>query len=98
MLEGCSVLGFKTTYKQLDLKMFKEEPIKYEALLLGLEANQLRRGFKVKRTCKATKKGTSVTYEAIKSQEETEAICKAINNKDKELCERLKQAQATEQK
>lgn len=95
MLEGCSVLGFKTTYKQLDLKMLKEEPIKYEALLLGLALNEFKRGFKVKRTCKATKKGTSVTYEAIKSQEEAEAVCKAINDKDKELCERLKQEQAT---
>ncbi|MBC8581089.1 hypothetical protein [Zhenhengia yiwuensis] len=52
----------------------------------------------MKRTCKATKKGTSVIYEAIKSREEAEKVCKAINDKDKELCERLKQEQATEYK
>lgn len=96
MLEGWSVLGFKTTYTRLDLKMFKEDPIKYEGFLLGLAANELRRGFKVKRTSKATKKGTSVTYEAVKSAEEFDAACEAIKNKDNELCERLKQAQATE--
>lgn len=96
MLEGCSVLGFKTTYTQLDLKMSKEDPIKYEGLLLGLAANQLRRGFKVKRTCKATKKGTSVTYEAVKNEEDFKAACEDIKCKDEELCERLKQAQATE--
>lgn len=96
MLEGCSVLGFKTTYTQLDLKMSKEEPIKYEGLLLGLAANELRRGFKVKRTCKATKKGTSVEYEAVKTDEEFEAALKDIKDKDNELCERIKKAQATE--
>lgn len=96
MLEGCSVLGFKTTYTQLDLKMSNENPIKYEGLLLGLAANELRRGFKVKHTCKATKKGTSVEYEAVKTEEEFKAACEDIKNKDNELCERLKQAQATE--
>lgn len=95
MLEGCSVLGFSKTYKQLDLKMAKEEPIKYEALLLGLQANELRRGFKVKRIGKATKKGTSVKYEAVNSKEDIEAAIKAIQDKDHELCERLKQQQTT---
>lgn len=90
------MLGFKTTYTRLDLKMFKEDPIKYEGFLLGLAANELRRGFKVRRTFKATKKGTAVEYEAVKTEEEFEAVLKDIKNKDKELCERLKQVQAIE--
>ncbi len=85
-----SVTGFQMSYKALDLSLFKNNPRDYAIGLLCMEVKEFNRGFKAKRVNKATKKGTTVTYEAIQSEEDALKIREELLARDAELAKQTK--------
>lgn len=63
------VMGFQKTYPTVNLKM-QEDKKGYDYAILVLHAIEIENGFKVKKINKTTSKGTKVTYEVIKSEED----------------------------
>ncbi len=68
------VIGFKMTYEGLNLDCFKNDEIRYKLGVNSIAINEFNRGFKIKRLGKATKKGTGISFEAIKTKEEAKKI------------------------
>ncbi len=64
------VIGFKMTYPRLNLELFKKDEVHYNLGVNSIAINEFNRGFKIKRLGKATKKGTGITFESIKTEEE----------------------------
>lgn len=73
-ISGISVTGYEKSWPVLSLSLFKNEPDKYKAMLGYVEIQEFNRGFKVKKVRKATKKGTSITFEAITTQEDHDKV------------------------
>lgn len=89
-MEGVQVMSFQKEYPNVNLKMQKETPRFYEYAILNIYAFETEHGFKVKKIGKTTRKGTKVTYEAFKSQEDAEEYRKLLINKVKEFNEKWK--------
>ncbi|ALS16904.1 hypothetical protein ACQPUL_01025 [Clostridium butyricum] len=87
-MDGVQVMGFQKEYPSVNLKMQKETPKFYDYAILNLHAFETEHGFKVKKIGKTTRKGTKVTYEAFKSQEDSEEYRKFLINKVKEFNEK----------
>ncbi|MEX0085130.1 hypothetical protein AB2T90_22145 [Clostridium butyricum] len=87
-MDGVQVMEFQKEYSDIDLMMQKEVPKFYDYLILNLYAFETAHGFKVKKIGKTTRKGTKVTYEAFRSQEDLEEYKKFIINKVKEFNEK----------
>ena len=62
------------TYEGLNLDCFKNDEIRYKLGVNSIAINEFNRGFKIKRLGKATKKGTGISFEAIKTKEEAKKI------------------------
>lgn len=79
------VIGLKNTYPNINLELQKEKPMIYDFLILNLYTSETENGLKVKRINKTTKKGTSVTYEAFKSEDDIKEYEQFLKGKVKEF-------------
>lgn len=82
-----SVVGFKMTYSVLDSELYKKDDARYKLGLIIIAANEFNNGFKIKRIGKATKKGTSITFELIKNKNEALRIREQLVEEQKRLLE-----------
>lgn len=75
MNDSIQIMSFKKVYPRLDLKLFKDDEERYNLALNEIAIKEFNDGFfKVKRVYKATKKGTSIKFESIKTEEEAKKI------------------------
>lgn len=72
-----SVVGYVAEFPYINLELKNNEPKRYEIALLVCHIEELKKGMKVSKIYKTTKKGTSIKYEAIKNKTE------ALEYKDK---------------
>ncbi|MSU01911.1 hypothetical protein [Tissierella pigra] len=63
-------MEFTKTYSGINLDFQRKDAKGYDYTMLLIYLNELKKGYKVKRINKTTKKGTSVVYSLIKSKEE----------------------------
>jgi hypothetical protein len=83
------VIGYKREYPNLNLKLFKDQRNLYEIAKLSISLFEMKEhGFKATRYNKATKKGTLITFKAIKDKKEFEQemikISEYISNLEQE--------------
>lgn len=84
------VVGCKIDYPTLDLKLFKEDQDMYNMGILIAADRELKRGLRIKRINKPTRKGTGITFEAIKTKEEEAQYRLDMRQRVNELFERIK--------
>lgn len=84
-IEGMSVIGYKKSWGVMDLDLYKNDIDLYNKYLAFAEIQEFNKGFKVKRINKATRKGTTITFEAIKSEDEYKSLKADIMERHKDL-------------
>lgn len=79
-MEKIQLLSYQSTYPGLNKKLFEEQPETYKKALLRVRANELAKmGTKMRRANKPNAKGTKITFEALRSDEEVIAEASKIN-------------------
>lgn len=69
-IEGISVQGYGMEYPPMNLELFNTNRKSYDMFVLVAHIEEAKKGFKIKKIGKATKKGTKITYTAIESEED----------------------------
>ena len=76
---------FQKNYASVNSNLQKEDAKGYDYMIILIYLEELKKGYKVKRVNKKTKKGTTVTYSRIGSKEELEDYMKLIQDKIQEF-------------
>lgn len=64
------VIGYTADFPYINLELKKKDIKSYEGALLVCHIEEIKKGMKVSKIYKTTKKGTSIKYIAIKSEED----------------------------
>ena len=70
MSRDFEVIGYTKNFSYINLDLKKNNSKHYELALLVCYIEEFKKGMKVSRIYKTTKKGTSIKYENIKTKEE----------------------------
>ncbi len=79
-IENISVRGYSMEYPTMNLELLKTDEKSFDMCLIVVHLEEARKGFKVKKIGKTTRKGTKVTYAAIESKEDLDKCKKKISN------------------
>lgn len=90
-IESISVTGYKKSFSSMNLELYNDKRELYDACLGYAEIMEFNQGFKVKKVGKATKKGTSITFQAIESPEEYNKIRADIVERYKHILKNSKE-------
>lgn len=80
-----TILGFKNTFPIINWGVMKKNEKVYDIEILHLYLLNVKKGYKVKKIWKTTKKGTSVTYTAFKNQKEIGEYFEEFNKRVNEF-------------
>lgn len=72
MINGISVMEYQIEYPTVNTKLKVENERLYDYSVLTLYTMECEKGFKVKKINKTTNKGTKVTFEPFKSEEDVQ--------------------------
>jgi hypothetical protein len=81
----CKVISYMRTYTMMDLKLFKLTPKVYEIAKIAAMIAELKRGFKMIRCNKPTKKGTSIKFVTIIDPKDVEIELQKLQDSIKTL-------------
>lgn len=81
-------LEYSKSFKSVNLKLKKEDEKGYDYSMLVLYTLETDKGFKVKKIGKTTKKGTKVTYEHFKSDNDVSDYLDLLKVKKEEFSEK----------
>lgn len=84
-IEGMSITGFQKSWSIMNLDVYKNDNELYNKYLAFAEIQEFNKGFKIKRVGKSTRKGTTITFEAIKTEEEYKTLKADIVVRHKEF-------------
>lgn len=73
-----SILGYKMDYPSMNLDLLNKDKKRFDMMIIIIHVNESRKGYKVKRIGKTTKKSTKVTYELINSEEDLKSYEKKL--------------------
>jgi hypothetical protein len=79
---------FQKNYASVNLDFQKKDAKGYDYMIILIYLEELKKGYKVKRINKTTKKGTTVIYSRIGSKEELEDYMKLLQDKIQEFNEK----------
>lgn len=66
------IIGYTIDFPYIDLELKKSDPRSYELALIVCHVEEAtKKGMKVKRICKTTKKGTSISYIPIENEKDS---------------------------
>lgn len=86
-----SVQGYQMEYPPMNLEMLRTNERSFNMSLLVAHIEEAKKGFKVKRIGKTTKKGTKITYTAIENEEDL----KKYGNKLRDLVKQFNEKYGT---
>lgn len=69
-MEGISVQGYQMECPPMNLELLRTDKKRFDMFLIVAHIEEAKKGFKVKKVGKTTKKGTKITYSAIENEED----------------------------
>lgn len=89
-----SVEGFSMEWPHLTKKQQEENPMMYKYALNYIKSTKATEGFKAKRICKPTSKGTKISFERFKNQDDLGEYCHNLNQEFDEIVENIPELKA----
>lgn len=80
-MANCMIVSYRREISLLNSKLFKENLEQYNAIRDYVEIQEFNEGFKIKKVNKPTSKGTKITFEIIKDEEEYQKCYKDISTR-----------------